>query len=142
MFKLPLNPKRKKILFVGACCITSLAKQKKFPQNVCHFFSIINNTSIFDQPQVNHHFLYNFNLELVIYLKSNQSTLKTLGKLRKNSMVYFHTTMHATWYSNLQVCILAFEAYLATWVFSNVYHKNMEYDSGAATFNNKQEASL
>ncbi len=41
------------------------------------------------------------NLELVIYLVNNQSTLKTLGKPRKNSMISFHMIMHATWHSNL-----------------------------------------
>jgi hypothetical protein len=41
------------------------------------------------------------NLELVICLMSNQSTLKTLGKPKKNSMITIHMRMHATWHSNL-----------------------------------------
>jgi hypothetical protein len=31
-----------------------------FPKNVCHSFSIRLNASLFYQPQVNHHLLYNF----------------------------------------------------------------------------------
>ncbi len=40
-------------------------------------------------------------IEFVICLVSNQSTLKNLGKPKKNSMTSFHMTMHATWYFNL-----------------------------------------
>jgi hypothetical protein len=78
--KLPLVPKRKKIKFLGACCITSLGKAKFLSPKM---FVILFQSDLLLHSLINLRWTIisytTLNLELVICLMS-ESTQKTLGE--------------------------------------------------------------
>jgi hypothetical protein len=102
MFKTPINSQKEKKLILG-CMLYHLIVKEKFlsPKMFVTLFQLKLMPHSLMSLKVTIIFYTTLNLELVICLVSNQSTLKTLGKPKKNSMISFHTTMHATWHSNL-----------------------------------------
>ncbi len=101
-FKTLINSQKEKILILG-CMLCHLIGKIKFL--FTKMFVVLFHLDLIPHSLISLKwtiiFYTTLNVELVICLVNNQSTLKTLWKPKKNSMISSHTRMHATWPSNL-----------------------------------------